>query len=388
MDGCERGDHRTDDQGGCRRQWRAGTRRGAVTLFAVLLAASRALASAGRLDSFVERLGRFREERSIPALTAVVIEDGAVAWEGAWGFSDDEGEIAATPDTVFWIASVTKPITATAILAEAAAGRLALETPLAADPGWAETCAWLAGSEIPFGGGATLEDGTVLPPTACERPLTLRDALDMRVNGPGGGGFVYNPIVYARLGRAVEGAGGRPLRQIVRDNVLDPAGMRDTALGWRDPDGGAALRLLAPPFAIGEDGRPQKAPFPDDDFRGAAGVYTSVRQLARFDLAFDRGDLLPPAVHEEVLATWKSSPGYGLGWFNQTWRGHRLLWHSGWEPDAYSALYLKAPDDGLTLIVLANTEGLWWGNSLVRAEVEKSPLAAAFLETFVEPAAE
>ena len=38
----------------------------------------------------------------------------------------------------------------------------------------------------------------------------------------------------------------------------------------------------------------------------------------------------------------------------------------------------------LTLIVLANTEALWWGNSLARAEIQRSPVAAAFLEAFVE----
>ena len=47
-------------------------------------------------------------------------------------------------------------------------------------------------------------------------------------------------------------------------------------------------------------------------------------------------------------------------------------------------MYLKVPDQGLTLIVLANTEGLWWDNSLVRAEIDKSPIVAAFLAGFVE----
>ncbi|MEZ5330805.1 MAG: serine hydrolase domain-containing protein [Thermoanaerobaculia bacterium] len=355
------------------------------TLAALLLFVASSAVADGRFDAFGELLAAFRTQNAIPALVAVVVEDGAIAWESAWGTADDEGEVPATPDTVFWIASVTKPLAATAILAEAAAGRLSPATPLSADPGWAETCEWLRGTRIPFGGGTTLEDGTVLPPVACDRELTIRDALDMKVNGPAGHGFVYNPIVYARLDRVIEGAGGRPLREIVRERVVDPAGMRDTALGWRDPDGGAALRLLAPPFALDEEGRPQKAPFPDDDFRAAAGVYTSARQLARFDIAFDSDALLPPEVRAEIV---DAPEGYSSGWFHQTWDGHRLLWHSGWEPDAYSALYLKVPDEHLTLILLANTEGLWWGNSLVRAEVEKSPLAAAFLAAFVEPAGE
>ena len=38
--------------------------------------------------------------------------------------------------------------------------------------------------------------------------------------------------------------------------------------------------------------------------------------------------------------------------------GRRLLWHYGWEPGAYPGLYLKLPDDGLTLVLLANGDRL------------------------------
>lgn len=48
----------------------------------------------------------------------------------------DKGEEATTPDTVFWIASVTKPIAAEATLAEVDAGRLSLDVPMTADPRW------------------------------------------------------------------------------------------------------------------------------------------------------------------------------------------------------------------------------------------------------------
>jgi hypothetical protein len=58
------------------------------------------------------------------------------------------------------------------------------------------------------------------------------------------------------------------------------------------------------------------------------------------------------------------------------------VWHSGWWEKAYSALYLKVPERGLTLIALANSDGLWWGNPLDEAHVERAPIAQAFLEAF------
>lgn len=341
-------------------------------------------AAPAKADSFADFdafLAKYRKEHSIPAMTAIIVKDGRIAWEGAYGTSDDEGEEATTPDTVFWIASVTKPIAAAATLAEVDAGRLSLDVPMTADPRWREMCEWMRTTDIPFGGGGKDAHGSAIPPVNCERKTTIRDLLSMRVNGDGSS-FAYNPMAYARLGRIISGAGGRPLRDIVRDNVLDPADIDNTALGWRDEKGSLALTRLAPPFKVTDEG-PRKTVFPDDDFRGAAGIYTSARNLAKFDIALDAGKLLSPERTAQVLGKTSQRTGYDWGWFRQQWQGRRLLWHSGWEPDAYSALYLKAPDQRVTLIVLANTEGVWWKNSLVRAEVENSPIAAQFLEGFV-----
>ena len=359
-----------------------------LVLFAAVAAglssAAHAQPADPRIADFSEFLSAFRTEHAIPAMTAVILRDGEVVMEFAGGTSDDEGEVPTTIDTTFKIASVTKPLAATAILAEAAAGRVSLDTPMTADPGWAETCEWLAGSSIIFGSGGAETDGTPVPPINCAAPLTLRDILNMRVNGDGSS-FVYNPISYARIDRIIEGAGGRALRDIVRDNVATPAGMHDVALGWRDPEGGAALRLLAPPFEI-FDGEPRQAVLPDDDFRAAAGIIGSARQLARFDRALDAGRLLPAARWSEIVAGAQPGPDgdYRWGWWVEDWHGQRLVWHSGWNPGQYSAMYLKVPDRRLTLIVLANTEGIWWDNSLVRADIETSPIAARFLETFAE----
>lgn len=336
-------------------------------------------------SAFEAYLADFRREHQIPALSAVILRDGEIVWEHAYGWSDDEGDVETTPDTTFKIASVTKPIAAAAILAEAAAGRLSLDTPMTADPGWAETCQWLAGSDILFGSGGKEADGTPVRPIDCTRPLALRDILNMRINGPKGGGFVYNPISFARIDRIVEGAGGRPLRAIVRDNVAAPAGMLDVALGWRDPEGGAALRLLAPPFEV-VGGERRQAVMPDDDFRAAAGIIASTRQLARFDQALDAGRLLPDEQRREIFAGKQPGPDgdYRWGWFVESWNSQRLVWHSGWEPGHYSAMYLKVPGRRLTLILLANTDAIWWDNSLVRAEIKTSPIAARFLETFAD----
>ncbi len=340
-----------------------------------------------RFEKFGAYLSNFRKENSIRAMTAVIVKDEKIVWEQAFGTSDDEGDIATTMNTTFGIASVTKPIAATAILAEADKGGLYLDWLLANDPRWAVFCSWFSGSTIPFGGGGKDSDGTMIQAVDCERKLSLADSLNMRVNGAAGSAFVYNPMTYARIDRAIEGAGGRPLRAIVRDNVLNKAGMQNVALGWHDPEGGSALRLLAPPFTVQDNGRDIKASHSDDDFRAAAGIRASARHVAKFDIALDAGKLLSPEWMARIFSDEKLPPrgDYRWGWFAQDWQGKRLYWHSGWEPDRYSAIYLKVPEKRLSLILLANNENLWWGNALSAAEIEKSPVVAEFLAEFFTP---
>jgi len=364
----------------------------AALLAVLLITATAAFAQAATPDvkaaaaiaKYDEFLTSFRKQNGIPALSVAIVRHGAILWEKAYGWSDDEGEVTATIDTTYSIASVTKPIAAIAMIAEAEAGKLDLATPMSADPDWGETCEWLAGSEIVFGSGGKEADGTKVPAMDCSRDVTLRDMLNMRANGDGSG-FVYNPISYARIDRVISGAGGRDLRNIVRERVMDKAGIHDVALGWRDPQGGSALRLLAPPFVV-KNGERTKNSISDDDFRAAAGIKASAHHLAQFDVALDAGKLLTPKWHARIFdaPVTQRAGDYRWGWFVENWKGHRLVWHAGWDPERYSAMYLKVPDSDLTLIVLANTEALWWDNSLVRAEIETSPVAAAFLAGFVE----
>ncbi|QTD54677.1 serine hydrolase domain-containing protein [Parasphingorhabdus cellanae] len=363
-----------------------------ISVIAVILPLGDTVSASEKVDmegyqKFGSFLSDFRKEQSIRALTAVIVKDGEVVWEQALGTSDDEGDVPATMDTTFGIASVTKPIAATAILAEAGKGGLYLDWLLANDPRWADFCGWFSTSGIPFGGGGKDSDGTAIEPVDCERKLSLLDSLNMRVNGAAGSAFVYNPMTYARIDRAIEGAGGRPLRAIVRDNVLKKAGMENVALGWHDPDGGSALRLLAPPFTVQEDGRDIKASHSDDDFRAAAGIIASARHVAQFDIALDAGKLLSADWMGRIFSDDKLPPrgDYRWGWFAQDWQDKRLYWHSGWEPDRYSAIYLKIPEKRLTLILLANNENLWWGNPFSAAEIHKSPVVAEFLTKFAAP---
>ena len=162
--------------------------------------------AADEYAEFDRFLSDFRDDTGTPALSAVIVRDGKVVWEGYYGWADDEGELATGPQTTYKIASTTKPIAAAAIVAEALAGALSLDLRMAADAGFADTCEWLSGSAILFGGGGMDAEGNRVPAMDCAKDLSLSQMLDMRANGEE---FVYNPIAFARIDRAISAVGGR-----------------------------------------------------------------------------------------------------------------------------------------------------------------------------------
>jgi CubicO group peptidase (beta-lactamase class C family) len=185
-------------------------------------------------------------------------------------------------------------------------------------------------------------------------------------------------------------AADTPFSTLVERYVFIPAGMRKSARKHRGlPLPEDLTRRLAPPYRVDSSRAIVRAPTRPAQGDGAAGgVVTTVLDLAKFDVALDQGVLISVESRAEMMAPTRGAGGerlpYGLGWYVQEYQGHTLIWHSGWWPDAYSALYLKVPSLDLTFIVLANSEGVWWDNPLDRAEVQGSEFAQAFLSAFVD----
>jgi CubicO group peptidase (beta-lactamase class C family) len=118
----------------------------------------------------------------------------------------------------------------------------------------------------------------------------------------------------------------------------------------------------------------------------AVGIVSSVRDLARFDSALDDHVLLS----EDTLANaWTPRPPvdgrprpFGHGWFAQLDDDEPIVWHFGYTPGVGSALWIKLPERGTTLILLANSDGLSAHFSLADGDVTDSPFARVFLSLF------
>jgi CubicO group peptidase (beta-lactamase class C family) len=144
----------------------------------------------------------------------------------------------------------------------------------------------------------------------------------------------------------------------------------------------AVLARIAKPYAV-RDRRPTLSEYPPKGINASAGLVSTVRDLARYDAAIDALVLMSASTQliswtPFRLASGREAP-YALGWFVQSTAAGRAIWHYGQWP-TFSSLILKLPDRGMTLILLANSDGLSSRFPLTAGDVAVSPFARAFIE--------
>jgi hypothetical protein len=196
---------------------------------------------------------------------------------------------------------------------------------------------------------------------------------------------------YALASNLVEGALENALIendffQITQSLPVDAASMRRFNEFWlADNRYLHVYRNLAKPYDLDSLGNTicgQYSMF----FNPAAGFISSVEDLAKFDIALDENRLISAESKELAFAPTYSPSGeqfpYGIGWFVQEYDGVKFVWHGG-EWHCTSALYLKVPEEELTLIVLANARSMSNGFSMGEGDVLNSGVGLAFLRLFV-----
>lgn len=336
-------------------------------------------ASARDIPRFLAQVDSLRSAKRIPGLSVAVVRNQEVVLAVGLGFANIEARVPATAETPYDIASVAKPLSAVVALRLVEAGVLDLDRPMASYSDWAEFCREFSEQPSIFARGLRCQPAT----------HTLRHLLSHTATSRPGTRFSYNPVLYSWASRPIAAAAASPFSPLVDRYVFGPAGMTHSARKHRDlplPDQLAGR--VASPYRVGNSGEVERSPAPAPQGDGAAGgVVSTVLDLAKFDVALDRGMLVSAEARATMMRGPRTDDGvilpYGLGWYVQEYEGRTLVWHSGWWEDAYSALYLKIPALELTFIVLANSEGVWWDNPLERAEVHRSEFVQAFLDAFV-----
>lgn len=298
-----------------------------------------------------------RNALQIPGLSAAVVDGDVVVWAQGFGYADLEGRVAATKETVYSVASVTKTLVSTLILRLVEQGKLSVDDPV-----------------------------SQYSPVVKDRAITIRHVLSHTSEGKPGEQFRYNSWRFEWLDSVVERAGGGKLRELLAREILQPAGMKRSAPGM---EAGAARRVLAKPYVLYGDAEQLVSPYPPLGISSAAGLLSTAEDLALYSKALDDDRLLRRETREMAWTRGRNTAGqtlpYALGWFVQEVQGQRLVWHYGQWPQ-YSSLLLKAPERRQSLVVLANSNALSAPFALGGGDVLASPFAVEYVRRFVEDA--
>ncbi len=271
----------------------------------------------------LSRLGEWLEGEvrrgAIPGAIIVIGRQGRVAYEVTAGFRDREAQAPMTPDAIFRIASMTKPIVSLAVMMLAEEGRLSIADPIGKYlPEWRETpqVGEARGAEmvlVPARRAITVQDllrhtsGITdaspgdHPVSAAYRASTVRastNSMEEMSRKLAALPLLHQPGTTWEyswstdlLGRLVEVVSGTDLDSFVRTRITGPLGMPDT--GFVAPE--ASADRIAQPQNDPATGRRPTMSNPTQRpgwFSGAGGMVSTARDYARFtQFLLDRGEL-------------------------------------------------------------------------------------------------
>ncbi len=340
-----------------------------VVLAFALGAAPEASAQALTLSLFERYLETLRVQAGIPGLSGTVIQGGVVVWERGLGRQDVDGRITATPDTPYAISGMSQALSSTLLLRKCI------------DQSYVSTV-----------------DPVQQWFPAFDEPETRIGHL--LAHAAPGGGFKYDLGRFASLTPVIEACTNTSYADLLNSDLFERLAMFNSmpgaALATPTPESlelfsteqltrfADVLRRAAVPYRVtnGKATRSDVLPAP---INASTGIVTSVRDLARFDLALRDDVLLSP---ETRAAAWSNvtvggvTLPTGFGWFVQNVDGQRVVWTFGVVKDAWSSLIVKMPNRDITFILLANSDGLSAPFALENGDVTTSVFAKLFLKAF------
>jgi len=363
--------------------------------------------------AFDREMEAFMRARKIPGGALAVVKDRRLVYARGYGWADREKKVSVAPDSLFRIASVSKPITAVAVLSLVEEGKLSLDTKafplLNLQPAVAsfrdpeprlreitirELLQHTGGWDRDKSFDPMFRPDRIARATNSAPPATpvnvIRYMLSRELDFDPGARYAYSNFGYCVLGRVIEKVTGEPYEKYVREHVLTPAGITGMRIG-------ATLEGKRAPKEVcyytrnnstAENvfpGEPRMVPEPYGGFYLEAmdahgGWIASAVDLARFAAALDDPHQSPLLKSDTMSAmytpppppVWRKADGsledayYACGWMVRPSgkSGQANYWHTGSLPGTSTLLVRLA--NGLSWVALFNQ----------RSEDEKLPDSA------------
>ena len=321
----------------------------------------------------------------VPGLSAGIVKDGRLVCTAVAGLANIEETRPVTPGTVFWWASVSKPVTATTAMSVAEQGRFKLDDDVNRylpyqvrhpNPECAERAITFrqllthtssikeneskpAYKDAFVVGKPRQPLGDYLKSYLLSGGATYDANANFLAKCPGEGNR-YSSIGFGLLGYAVEVLTRTPFDRLSKERIFTPLGMNDTSfsLAGLDQSKLAMGYQGRSPATFNAVGYQEHANYPDGSLR------SSVPDLARFLIMtmqhgeYEGARVLKQATVQEMLR--RQIPALddeqGFAWYHDKQAGRKVIGHDGFDPGATSFMFFDPADDAGVLLV---ANGQW-----------------------------
>lgn len=312
---------------------------------------------------------------------AVVHGTDTLAFRG-YGWANMEHDVPASPTTVYPIASVTKPMTAAAVLTLVDQGRLTLDTPvrplLAHLPDAGPTIRTrhllnhTSGLPDYYSQPGWVQIRDLRPDLDRARELITALVSDEPLLFPPGEGRRYSNAGYDYLGDLLAAVTDTAYGDWVGARLFDPLGLTRTGLcSWRD-----VVPERAAGYEPSEEGWRHASVIAQEFAYASGGLCSTVGELVAWSHALHGGRVLSPATYASMTTPEGASTAYGFGIETGDLEGHAFFKHNGSLP-GFAAQLDHYPDDDLVIAVLANSPAAVGGlaDAIARAALDLPPVA-------------
>jgi CubicO group peptidase (beta-lactamase class C family) len=320
------------------------------------------------------------ESRAVPGMTVAVAKDGTPVFVRGYGVADVEMGVAAGPQTVYGLGSVTKQITAAAVMRLVESGKIALDDPITKYlPDYPVQGAGVTVRHL-LNHTSGIQDPAVHSEVDLQKfrlDLAYSEMIDWFAKRPlsftPGEKHEYCNMGYYLLSEIIARVAQMPYGDFVERELMQPLGLNMVY--------GDARRVI-PHHADGYDqqnGKLVRGRYVSMHIVGGAGAFSSsAGDLVRWTYLMHDGKVVSSQslgrMTKSTVLSSGESVGYGFGLYVGTLGDHRKFYHGGVIQNGFGSYVAHYPDDGLTIAVLTNARQ---GREKAE-ELEKALARAAF----------
>lgn len=338
-----------------------------LTLTAGLVKASPALQKESDFAAIDAYVTKQVDNLNLPGLALGIVQDGQIAHLQGFGLADSAGR-PVTPQTPFYVGSVTKSFTALAVMQLVEAGQIDLDAPVQTYLPWFELADKEASATITvrhllnLTSGISEKDGNRSWNSKQDLEETVHGLSNMPLTQPVGTTWQYGNINPSIAGLIVEKVSGQPYSDYVTEHIFEPLDMHHSyashaaaledglAQGHTFMFGRAFINEKAMPLA----------------YLPAGGVMASVEDMSHYMIAhmsggrYGNSSVLSPQgmteLHAPSIPVAGGARHYALGLYVNTVDGIPVLYHPG-DTGNFRAVAILMPDSNSGIVLLANASG-------------------------------